>query len=65
MSIAEMLHSMEVAGRTPVLDEDLDRLAREHPRLTAVFEETQFLRREVERLMEDVWAKQSEIDSLR
>lgn len=60
-----MLNGMEAAGRSTMLDNDLDRLATEHPDLRPVFEETQFLRKEVERLMEDIWRQQDEIDALK
>jgi hypothetical protein len=65
MTTALNLHSLTVEGRDRILDNDLDALAREYPALVQVFEETQYLRREVERLMEDVWGKQQEIDALR
>lgn len=65
MTTAVRLHNLTAEGRDSILDNDLDALAREHPALVQVFEETQYLRREVERLMEDIWDKQREIDALR
>ena len=65
MSIAEMLHSMNAEGRANIIDYDLDVLAVEYPALVPVFEETQYLRREVERLMEDLFRLQTQLDDLR
>ena len=63
--VALMLHGMEAKGRDTVLDNDLDLLAQAHPDLRAVLEETQYLRNETARLMDDIWQKQNEIDALR
>lgn len=65
MKIPLALHSLTAEGRTTVLDNDLDDLAREHPTLVPVFEETQYLRNEVARLLDDLWNMQSDIDALR
>lgn len=44
MTFAQTIHTMSAQGREHVRDGDLVRLAEQHPDLSAVFEEVQFLR---------------------
>lgn len=64
MSIAHALHNLSAVGRSEVLDEDLYRLACEHPDLLPVFQETQFLRQEVLDLLDRLDGAEDRISQL-
>lgn len=49
------LHRNSAHGFDNIRDSDLARLAEQHPHLSAVFEEVQWLRAEVEKLTNDVY----------
>jgi ubiquinone biosynthesis protein UbiJ len=53
-SAAITLHRNSAHGRDNIRDSDLARLAEQHPHLSAVFEEVQWLRAEVERLTDEM-----------
>jgi hypothetical protein len=54
-SMAIVIHRNSAHGFDNIRDSDLVRLAELHPYLTAVFEEVQWLRAEVDKLSDEVW----------